>query len=61
MILLVIATPPLWERIGARAVEKEEISPVMLLWSVRVDIYPRVPKPIMVLVIEGWSVETDEI
>ena len=60
-MLLVIATPPLCERIEARAVEKEEISPLMLLWSVRVEIYPNVPRPTIVLVIAGWSVDTEEI
>ena len=49
MVLLI--SRPDCARIGAKTVEKEDISPDILLWRVWLDIYPNVPRPMMVLVI----------
>ena len=57
----VIARPPDCANIGARTVENEDISPLMLLCRVCDDIYPNVPRPWIVEVIAGWRVETEEM
>ena len=52
-MLLVIAAPPDCDNKGARTVEKEDISPLILLWRVWLETYPKVPRPWIVLWIEA--------